>query len=96
MTKSPQKNVPDMGIELGAACMPSELAFVRATVPGLNLVPYDFVWEKGKTMDFSETIVVYDLRLATDDRSDKKFLLTSNIVPWGLYTPPCPGAIYMY
>ena len=26
-----------------------------------NLVPYAFVWEKGKTMDFSETIV-YDLR----------------------------------
>ena len=42
-----------------------------------NLVPYAFVWQKGKTMDFSETIVVYDLKLATDDRSDKKFLLTS-------------------
>ena len=38
-----------------------------------NLVSYAFVWEKGKTMDFSETIVVYDLKLATDDRSDKKF-----------------------
>ena len=25
-----------------------------------NLVPYAFVWEKVKTMDFSETIVVYD------------------------------------
>ena len=24
------------------------------------LVPYAFVWEKGKTMDFSETIVVCD------------------------------------
>ena len=32
-----------------------------------DLVPYTFVWEKGKTMDFSETIVVYDLKLATDD-----------------------------
>ena len=32
-----------------------------------NLVPYAFVWEKGKTMDFSETIVVNDLKLATDD-----------------------------
>ena len=41
-----------------------------------NLVPYAFVCEKGKTIDFSETIVVYDLKLATDDRSDKKFLLT--------------------
>ena len=39
-----------------------------------NLVPYAFVWEKGKTMDFSETIVVYDLTLATVDRSDEKFL----------------------
>ena len=34
MTKSPQKNVPDVGIELGAACMPSELASDRATAPG--------------------------------------------------------------
>ena len=47
--------------------------------PGLTLtyfVPYAFVREKGKTMDFSETVVFYDLKLATDDRSDKKFLLT--------------------
>ena len=34
-----------------------------------NLVPCAFVWEKGKTVDFSETIVVFDLKLATDDRS---------------------------
>ena len=26
-----------------------------------NLVPYAFAWEIGKTMDFSETIVVYDV-----------------------------------
>ena len=32
-----------------------------------NLVPSAFVLEKGKTMDFSETIVVCDLKLATDD-----------------------------
>ena len=30
-----------------------------------NLVPYVFVWEKGKTMDFSETIVVNDLKVAS-------------------------------
>ena len=60
-----------------------------------NLVPYAFVWEKGKTVDFSETIVVYDLKLATDDRSDKKFLLTSKLCPLGAVCP-CPGAIYMY
>ena len=52
-----------------------------------NLVSYAFVWEKGKTMDFSETIVVYDLRLATDDRSDKKFLLTSKLCPLGAVCP---------
>ena len=23
--------------------------------------PYAFVWEKGKTTDFSETVVVYDI-----------------------------------
>ena len=28
-----------------------------------NLVPYTFVWGKGKTMDFSETIVVYDVKV---------------------------------
>ena len=27
-----------------------------------NFIPYAFVWEKGKTMDFSETIVVYDVK----------------------------------
>ena len=32
-------------------------------------------------MDFSETIVVYDLKLAKGDRSDKPFLLTSKLVP---------------
>ena len=25
-----------------------------------NLIPYAFAWEKGKTMDISESIVVYD------------------------------------
>ena len=28
-----------------------------------NLVPYAFVQEKDKTMDFSETIVVYDIKV---------------------------------
>ena len=29
----------------------------------VKLVPYAFVWEKGKTVDFSETIVVYDIKI---------------------------------
>ena len=58
-----------------------------------NLVPYAFIWEKGKTMDFSKTIVVYDLKLATDDRSDKKFLLTSKLCPLGAVCP-LPSGLY--
>ena len=34
MTKSPRKNVPDVGFELGATCMPSEHASDQATAPG--------------------------------------------------------------
>ena len=60
-----------------------------------NLVPYAFVWEKGKTMDFSETIVVYDLKLATDDRSDKTFLLTSKLCPLGAVCPLPWGYIHV-
>ena len=60
-----------------------------------NLVPYAFVWEKGKTMDFSETIVVCDLKLATDDRSDKKFLLTSKLSPLGALCHLPRGCIHV-
>ena len=28
-----------------------------------NLVPYAFVWGKGKAMNFSETVVVYDIKV---------------------------------
>ena len=34
MTKSPRKNVLDVGMELGAACIPSGHASDRATAPG--------------------------------------------------------------
>ena len=57
--------------------------------------PYAFIWEKGKTMDFSDTIVVYDLKLATDDRSDKKFLLTSKLYPLGTVCPLPRGYIHV-
>ena len=57
------------------------------------MVPYAFVWEKGKTMDYSETIAVYDLKLAKDDRSDKKFLLTSKLCPLGDVCPLPRGYI---
>ena len=59
------------------------------------LVPYGFVSEKGKTMDFSETIVIYDLKQATDDQSDKKFLLTSKLCPLGVVCPLPQGYIHV-
>ena len=59
-----------------------------------NLVPYDFVG-KGETMDISETVVVYDLKLATDDRSHKKLLLTSKLCPLGALSPLPRGYIHV-
>ena len=45
-TKSPRKNVPGVGIEIGAACIPSENASDRATAPGYlwkyQCYPIDF------------------------------------------------------
>ena len=46
-------------------------------------------------MDFSETIVVYDLKLATDDLGDKKFLLTSKLCPLGAVCPLPRGCIHV-
>ena len=51
--------------------------------------------KKGKTIDFSETIVSYDLKLATDDRSDKKFLLTSKLCPLVAVCPLPRGYIHV-
>ena len=51
--------------------------------------------EKGKTMDFSKTIVVCDLKLATDDQSDKKFLLTSILCPLRAVCPLPRGYIHV-
>ena len=60
-----------------------------------TLVPYAFcMGKKDKTMHFSETIVVYDLKLATDDRSDKKFLMTTKLCPLGAVCPLPWGYIH--
>ena len=50
-----------------------------------------FLYGKKVKLDFSETIAVYNLKLATDDRSDKKFLLTSKLCPLGGLYGPAPG-----
>ena len=44
-------------------------------------------------MDFSETIVVYDLKLATDDQSDKKVPLTPKLCPLWAVCPLLRGYI---
>ena len=46
-------------------------------------------------MDFSETSVVYGLKLATDDRSDKTLLLTSKLSPLGAVCPLPRGYMYV-
>ena len=46
-------------------------------------------------MDFSETVVVCDLKLATDDHSDKKVLLTSKLCPPGAVCPLPQGYIHV-
>ena len=46
-------------------------------------------------MDFSETIVIYDLKLATVDRSDKTFLLTSKLCPLWVECPLPRGYIHV-
>ena len=51
--------------------------------------------KKIKQWILSETIVVYDLKLATDDRSDKKFLLSSKLCPLGTVCPLPRGYIHV-
>ena len=46
-------------------------------------------------MDFSESIVVYDLKLATADQRDKKFSLTSELCPMGAVCPLLWGYIHI-
>ena len=41
-----------------------------------NLVPYAFVREKTKTMDFSENIVVYDIKVGICSQLNKSFMST--------------------
>ena len=46
-----------------------------------------------KRIFFSEAVVVYDLKLATVGRSDKKFLLTIKLCPLGAVYPLHRGYI---
>ena len=56
-----------------------------------NLVPYAFEWEKDKTVDFSETFVVYVIwNWQQMTEVTRSFCWHQNFVPWGLYAP-APG-----
>ena len=44
-----------------------------------NFVPYAFVWEKVKTMEFSETIVVYDITIGRFSQLNKYMKLVSTM-----------------
>ena len=46
-------------------------------------------------MDFSKPLVVFDLKLATEDRSDKKFLLTAILCPLRAVCPLSQGYIHV-
>ena len=59
--------------------------------PALGLYTCIKSWKKCIKPDFKEIF----LKLATNDRSDKMFLLTSKFHPQRVVSP-CPGAIYMY
>ena len=49
-------------LEYCQVCSNDDSGFTYFTARS-NLVPYAFVWEKVKTMDFSETVVVYDIKV---------------------------------
>ena len=41
-----------------------------------KLVLYAFVWEKVKTKDFSETVVVYDIKVGRCSQLNENFMST--------------------
>ena len=58
-----------------------------------NLVAYAFVWEKVKTMDFSETIVVYDIMVGRCSQLNeymKIWVQKTRVIRW----PCCKSLIF--
>ena len=43
-----------------------------------NLARYAFVWEKVKTMDFSEAIIVYDIKVGRCSQLNESFMSTKD------------------
>ena len=62
---------------------------LSASAPGLYTCIKS--WKKCIKSDFKEIF----LKLVTNDRSDRMFLLASKLHPQGVVSP-CPGAIFIY
>ena len=67
--------MPDVGIELGAACMPSELASDRATVPGLSNPCYRYIKNNVMILSFRTDMprqtVQTQIRLLLEEQFDQ-------------------------
>ena len=59
LTKSPRKNVPDVGIKLGAACMPSGHPSDRATVTGFSALRNLATFKKLSSRFWYQNIFLY-------------------------------------
>ena len=70
-------------------CWHQDFVHKGLSAPGLNTC--------GKTLKnmYKSEFKEICLKLATNCRSDKGFLVTSKVFPQGVFCP-CPGAIYMY
>ena len=88
MTKSPRKNVPDVGIHLGAACMPSELDSDRATAPGVSYEKWVFALNRKASISLG----CDNSRLVGDKVCDKNATFRQ-FSHWGL-TGNCDHDIY--
>ena len=53
------------------------------------------MWKNTQKMCIKSEFKEINLKLATNGRNDKGFLLTSKVCPQGVFCP-CPGAIYIY
>ena len=72
-------------------CSPFDKMVIVSKIHGQPSYMYKIMKKNCLKSDFKEIF----LKLATNDTSDKMFLLTSKFHPQGVVSP-CPGAIYMY
>ena len=84
-------NLQQMGKVIRPFCWHQNFVPWRLSAPASGLYTCIKSWKKCIKSDFKEIF----LKLATNDPSDKVFLLTSKFYPQGVVSA-CPGTIYMY